>query len=113
MARGNVVNADEIDGTAPGATGTEGRRCEYDYSICPTPLLLGMVGRLVPDLPKGYVAVASRPQVTTSRASAAQREDAVSWRYRVFRSDLEGEVSYSIHEVYTMDDGISWTTDEM
>ena len=37
----------------------------------------------------------------------------MSWRYRVFRSDLEGEVSYSIHEVYTMDDGISWTTDEM
>ena len=37
----------------------------------------------------------------------------MSWRYRVFCSDLEGEVSYSIHEVYTMDDGISWTTDEM
>ena len=37
----------------------------------------------------------------------------MSWRYRVFRSDLEGEVSYSIHEVYTTDDGISWTTDEM
>ena len=37
----------------------------------------------------------------------------MSWRYRVFLSDLEGEVSYSIHEVYTMDDGISWTTDEM
>ena len=31
----------------------------------------------------------------------------------MFRSDLEGEASYSIHEVYTMDDGISWTTDEM
>ena len=37
----------------------------------------------------------------------------MSWRYRVFCSDLEVEVSYSIHEVYTMDDGISWTTDEM
>ena len=38
----------------------------------------------------------------------------MSWRYRVFRSDPEGEVSYSIHEVYTMDDdGVSWTTDEM
>ena len=43
----------------------------------------------------------------------ARREGAVSWRYRVFRSDHENEVSYSIHEVYTMDDGISWTTDEM
>ena len=37
----------------------------------------------------------------------------MSWRYRVFRSDHEDEVSYSIHEVYTMDDGIRWTTDEM
>ena len=37
----------------------------------------------------------------------------MSWRYRVFRSDLEDEVSYSIHEVYTTDDGINWTTDEM
>ncbi len=37
----------------------------------------------------------------------------MSWRYRVFRSDHEKEVSYSFHEVYTMDDGISWTTDEM
>ena len=37
----------------------------------------------------------------------------MSWSYRVFRSDQEDEVSYSIHEVYTMDDGIRWTTDEM
>ena len=37
----------------------------------------------------------------------------MSWRYRVFRSDHEDEVSYSIHEVYTTDDGVSWTTDEM
>ena len=36
-----------------------------------------------------------------------------SWRYRVFRSDLGDEVSYSIHEVKEMDDGIIWTTDEM
>ena len=36
-----------------------------------------MVGRLAPDLQKAYVAVASRPRVTTSRASAARREDAV------------------------------------
>ena len=56
----------------------EGRRCEYDYSICPIPLLLGMVGRLAPDLPKGYVAVASRPRFTTSRASATWREGAVN-----------------------------------
>ena len=37
----------------------------------------------------------------------------MSWRYRVLRSDHEDEVSYSIHEVYTMDDGISWTTEGM
>ena len=38
----------------------------------------------------------------------------MSWSYRVFRSDHEDEVSYSIHEVYTTDDGIiRWTTDEM
>ena len=37
----------------------------------------------------------------------------MSWRYRVFRSDHEDEASYSIHEVSTTDDGISWTTDEM
>ena len=28
----------------------------------------------------------------------------MSWRYRVLRSDFDGEVSYAIHEVYTMDD---------
>ena len=37
----------------------------------------------------------------------------MSWRYRVFRSDLEDEVSYSIHGVYTMDDEVDWTADEM
>ena len=45
--------------------------------------------------------------------ASQRREGAVSWRYRVFRSDHEDEASYSIHEVYTADDGVSWTTDEM
>ena len=31
----------------------------------------------------------------------------------MFRSDPDDEVSYSIHEVYTMDDGISWTDKEV
>ena len=31
----------------------------------------------------------------------------------MFRSDYEDEVSYSIQEVYTTDDGVRWTTDEM
>ena len=33
----------------------------------------------------------------------------VIWSYRVFHDDFDGEASYSIHEVYTADHGVSWT----